>query len=159
MSKLILIRGLPGSGKSTLAKYIKNYCGHTYTRWEADAFYDTLEGYVFDPSLIKDAHMWCYTNVVRDIRGDQNVIVSNTFTTNWEMEKYFQLKEKFPDLEIIVINVTTQFDSIHGVPEETFNKMKNRWEDVDPKWGVVVLDYPKDANKLIIKNGTLEQIK
>lgn len=147
MSKLIIIRGLPGSGKSTLAKNFRMYGGPHYTIWEADMFFITPNGYEFNPLMIKDAHAWCYANVVRDLVRKVNPIVSNTFTTNWEMEKYFLLKEKFPDLEIVVINVTTQFESIHGVPKETMDKMRNRWEDVDPKWGIHawnIFEYPTD---------------
>jgi thymidylate kinase len=145
MSKLLLIRGIPGSGKSTLAREIcaGNYC---FTRWEADSFYMTIKGYEFNPKLISSAHNWCYHNVIKDLYGNQSVIVSNTFTTNWEMEKYLELKNIFPNLELFVIKVTSQYKTIHDVPEEIMLKMKNRWEDLDPKWGITELLYPDQKN-------------
>ena len=151
MSKLILIRGLPGSGKSTLATEIDksshvDYC--LLNHWEADKFYETVcGGYEFNPEFIKDAHAWCYYNTLQSLYKGYTAVVSNTFTTNWEMERYFQLKDRFPDLEIIVINVTTQFETIHGVPEATMEKMKNRWEDVAYQ-DAIVYNYPEDAHKM-----------
>ena len=145
MRNLILVRGLPGSGKSTLAKRLKEQNYFKYERLEADMFYETPNGYEFDIARIKDAHNWCYYNTMKALKGGMDVIVSNTFTTNWEMERYVKLGEIFDDLFITIINVTTQFETIHGVPEETMKKMKDRWEDVNPAWDVNVYNYPENG--------------
>lgn len=50
---LYLIRGASGSGKNTLAA--KLGCPVV----EADMFFQTDEGYKYDPSRIKQAHAWC----------------------------------------------------------------------------------------------------
>ena len=142
MPNLTIIRGLPGSGKSTLAKKLKEY-DYALMHWEADMFYETINGDEFNINFIKNAHDWCYNNAVHSLFGGNNVVVSNTFTTNWEMERYVKLKEVFPDLIVTIINVTTQFETIHGVPEETMKKMKDRWEDVNPEWDVNIYSYPE----------------
>lgn len=143
MSKLILVRGLPGSGKSTIAKKIKEQNHFMYERLEADMFFETSNGYEFDVNRIKDAHNWCYYNTMKALKSGMDVIVSNTFTTNWEMERYVKLKEIFPNLNVMIINVYTQYETIHGVPEETMKKMRGRWEDVDPSWDVKIYHQPE----------------
>jgi predicted kinase len=143
MSKLILVRGLPGSGKSTFAKKIKEKNHFMYERLETDMFYETPNGYEFDADRIKDAHNWCYYSTMKALKGGMDVIVSNTFTTNWEMERYVALKEIFPNLNIIIINMYTQYETIHNVPEETMKKMKARWQDVDPSWDVTIYHQPE----------------
>ena len=145
MRNLILVRGLPGSGKSTLAKILKEQNYFKYERLEADMFYETPNGYEFDITRIKDAHNWCYYSTMKALKCGMDVIVSNTFTTNWEMERYVKLGEIFDDLFITIINVTTQFETIHGVPEETMKKMKDRWEEVDPEWDVNIYSYPENG--------------
>lgn len=54
--QLILIRGLPGSGKTTMAKTL--YPDHVLC--EADQFFETDKGYIFDGSKIKEAHAYCF---------------------------------------------------------------------------------------------------
>ena len=146
MRNLILVRGLPGSGKSTLAKKIKDQKFYlTGVCIEADMFFETPNGYEFDIARIRDAHNWCYYSTKNALKGGMDVIVSNTFTTNWEMERYVKLKEIFPNLIVTIVNVTTQFETIHGVPEETMKKMKDRWEDVNPNWDVKAYRYPENG--------------
>lgn len=147
MPKLIIVRGLPGSGKSTIAKKLKESY-YALMHWEADMFYETINGYEFDINFIKNAHDWCYNNAVHSLFGGNNVVVSNTFTTNWEMERYVKLKEVFQNLEVDIINVYSQYESIHGVPEETMKKMKARWEEVDPSWDVKIYNVPLDLEEL-----------
>ena len=152
MRKLIIVRGLPGSGKSTLAKKIKDQKFYsTLICIEADMFFETPNGYEFDIARIKDAHNWCYYSTMKALKCGMDVIVSNTFTTNWEMERYIKLGEIFDDLFITIINVTTQFETIHGVPEETMKKMKDRWEDVNPAWDVNIYSYPEMGGIVLMK--------
>ena len=126
MKNLILIRGLPGSGKTTLAKnMISAPHGEATFHFEADQYFYNDGVYEFNSSKLKEAHSLCQYNTSLMLRSysDVTVIVSNTFTTIKEMEYYFDLEYDY--LEII--DVRTQFKSIHGVPEETIKKMKDRW--------------------------------
>lgn len=128
MAKLTLIRGLPGSGKSTYARLVLRADVH----YEADQFFlvGSNDDYVFDASLIKIAHEWCFSNTVRALRRGHDVVVSNTFTQLWELNKYLELLRLIPDLEVEIVEMKTQYGTIHNVPEDTLKKMAERWEDI-----------------------------
>lgn len=87
---LILLRGLPGSGKTTLAKAL----GGIHV--EADQYFMEDGEYKFDASKLKDAHGWCQSIVDSYLRnGFEKIIVSNTFTQEWEMKSYYDLANKY----------------------------------------------------------------
>jgi 50S ribosomal subunit-associated GTPase HflX len=122
--KHIAIAGNIGAGKTTLAKAI----GATY--FEADMYFMQDGTYHFDPSGLKDAHNWCRHSAMHAMRiGDPTVIVSNTFTQEWEMEAYYLLAEEFGYTVHSVI-VENRHDGVneHGVPEEKLEQMKQRFE-------------------------------
>jgi hypothetical protein len=66
-------------------------------------------------------------------KGDQvnvdKIAVSNTFTQFWEMEPYFELAEKYgyKTFSIVVENRHGN-KSIHNVPEDKVQMMKDRFE-------------------------------
>lgn len=123
---LILVRGLPGSGKTTLVKRELPGIAH----FEADAYFtDSAGNYVFDGSKLKEAHEWCYRKTAETLKQGKAVVVSNTFTTLCEMRKYLMLESK----TVTVIEVKSQYQNIHGVPDSTLQAMRNRWQDVDWK--------------------------
>ena len=125
MKELYLLRGLPGSGKSTLAKSISD------VHYEADMYFVNADGaYVFNPALLKDAHNWCQT--MTQIAMEYNtpkVVVSNTFTQEWEMEAYYKLAEDYGYVVFSLI-VENRHGGIneHGVPEEALDRMRARFE-------------------------------
>jgi predicted kinase len=124
MKELILLRGLPGSGKSTLAKLL----GDTY--FEADMYFMEDGIYNFDPSGLKDAHQWCRKSVETAMRrGEDKVIVSNTFTQEWEMKPYYELAEKY-GYRVFSIIVENRHGGVneHEVPDDKLEIMKNRFE-------------------------------
>jgi predicted kinase len=124
MKELFLLRGLPGSGKSTLAKSL----GGMYT--EADQYFMEDGEYKFDPSKIKDAHGWCQDIVHSYLRNEvEKVIVSNTFTQEWEMEAYYKLAEKY-GYRVYSLIVENRHGGVneHGVPSDKLEQMKNRFE-------------------------------
>jgi predicted kinase len=128
MKQLILLRGLPGSGKSTFARSISPAnVGHI----EADMFFMKDGEYKFDASRLKDAHNWCH-DVVETWMGPQGyekIVVSNTFTTEWEMEPYYKLAEQYGyRVTSLVVENRHGSKSVHNVPEETLDKMKKRFE-------------------------------
>lgn len=130
MKELFLLRGLPGSGKSTFAERIGGI------HIEADMFFMKDGEYHFDVTKLKEAHQWCQEGVEKSMVGlnnpkitTQRIIVSNTFTQEWEMKPYFELAEKhgYKVFSIIVENRHGGVNE-HGVPEDTLEIMKNRFE-------------------------------
>jgi predicted kinase len=128
MKELFLLRGLPGSGKSTLAKMLvgdKDYCHK-----EADMYFkDRLGNYNFKPSQLKEAHQWCQQEVEFLMKYEHKVVVSNTFTQEWEMTPYFELAEKY-GYRVHSLIVENRHGGVneHGVPEDKLEIMKNRFE-------------------------------
>jgi predicted kinase len=121
---LYLIRGLPGSGKSTFADILPA------SNHEADTFfYDEDCHYVFDATKLSEAHAACQQGVKEDMENGINAIsVANTFSRQWELEPYRALAKDY-GYDITEITMTGKlFGNHHGVPEETINKMRDRWE-------------------------------
>ena len=130
---LTLVRGLPGRGKSTFANFIWN----DYAICEADKFFTDKEGnYNFDATKLRQAHEWCREQV--EIRMKDNevnpqfypeIVVSNTFTQEWEMEAYYKLAEQY-GYKVFSIIVENRHGGInqHGVPAEKLEQMKARFE-------------------------------
>ena len=136
--KLTLIRGLPGSGKSTLAKDIVD-AGKAYKHLEADQWlgrhYDEDEGkwmrkpmpYFWSPERAKNAHKACQEETEFWLQCGESVVVSNTFTQVWEIEPYLKIAAR-QGAEVEVIEATGNYGSIHDVPAEVIEDMRNRWE-------------------------------
>ena len=122
---LYLIRGLPwipGSGKSTFAKTLGG------EHIEADMFFMKDGEYKFDPTMIGPAHNWVQDVVEHWMDSSiEKIVVSNTFTQEWEMKPYYELAEKYgyTVFSIIVENRHGGVD-VHGVPEEKLVQMEAR---------------------------------
>lgn len=125
---LYLIRGLPGAGKTTLAesllesKIVQRIC-------EADSYFLDEGGvYRFDGAFLGKAHDLCYNLVERAILSGESVAVSNTFTTEREMEKYVDLaKERGIKLVSLVVENRHGNTSVHDVPETAMRRMRERF--------------------------------
>jgi predicted kinase len=128
MKELFLLRGLPGSGKSTLAKSLDGI--HV----EADQFFMVEGEYRFDASKLKEAHNNCltrvksymYINSSKD--NSERIIVSNTFTQEWEMKPYFDMATEY-GYRVYSIIVENRHGGVneHGVPSDKLEQMKNRF--------------------------------
>lgn len=124
MKILILVRGLPGAGKTSLAKAISP-CDVA-----ADDFFDRNTNGIFDSSLIKQAHQWCANETEFWMTQNQpKIAVHNTFTQEWEMQKYFDLADQYGYLvHSIIVENRHESKSIHSVPDNKVAQMKDRFE-------------------------------
>lgn len=130
---LFLIRGLPGSGKSTLGRIIWS----EGVIFETDKYFIQENGeYKFDSSKLKEAHTWCKNQVEEAMKSNfkredwyPEIVVSNTFTQEWEMKDYFDLAVKYGYKVIsLIIENRHNGKNIHNVPEEIIDKMRKRFE-------------------------------
>lgn len=127
--ELMLIRGISGAGKSTFAKSIGG------VHYEADMYFMKNGEYQFDVTLLKDAHSWCQTQVSNSMilnlsaNINERIVVSNTFTQEWEMKPYFELAEKY-GYRVYSLICENRHGGVneHGVPEDKLEIMKNRFE-------------------------------
>jgi predicted kinase len=130
MKELFLLRGLPGSGKSTLAKTLGGI------QIEADQYFVDSNGeYKFDASQLKHAHNYCQGQTEAWMKTDgaqvnaDRIIVSNTFTQEWEMEHYYKLANLYGyRVYSIVVENRHSGENVHGVPADKLEQMKNRFE-------------------------------
>ena len=117
------IRGLPGSGKSTFGKSLN--CFHI----EADMYHIMNGGYIFDKDQLSEAHEWCYDMFTQSCKL-MDVVVSNTFTRYSELKPYIDYC-KFYRIPFKIIRMETNYKSIHNVPNEVIDGMRERFEDIE----------------------------
>jgi predicted kinase len=126
---LFIVRGIPGSGKSTFAKTLGG------KHFETDNFFMVDGEYKFDVTKLKAAHEWCQNSVntamILNITTDLNstIVVSNTFTQEWEMKPYFDMAETY-GYRVFSLIVENRHGGVnqHGVPQDKLEIMKNRFE-------------------------------
>lgn len=125
MKNLILLRGLPGSGKSTVAEMFPKA-----VHYEADMYFMVNGEYKFDVTKLKNAHVWCQDMVYMDMLKDvPTIVVSNTFTQEWEMEAYYKLAKDYGyTVFSLIVENRHGGRNIHGVPDDKLEIMKNRFE-------------------------------
>lgn len=129
MEKILTIcRGIPGSGKTTFAKTL----GGIHV--EADQYFMEDGVYKWDPTMIKNAHNYCQGQTQAWMKTDSDqidtskIVVSNTFTQEWEMQPYFDMAKEFgySVFSVIVENVHGG-KNIHNVPDDRIKQMKERF--------------------------------
>lgn len=91
--------------------------------------------YTFNPALLPQAHDYCKRMVESAMdrskyeHGYDKLVVSNTFTQEWEMKPYFDLAKKYGyRVHTLIVENRHGNKSIHDVPDESIEKMKKRFE-------------------------------
>lgn len=132
---LYIVRGPAGSGKSTycqkvLLPKIFEETGAKIENRENDAFFtDACGNYNWDPKKMWLAIKICRGQVQRDLEKYGVAVVSNTFIDMSSMKDYFKLAEDM-GAEVKVIRMGNWYGSIHGVPEDKIQQMKDNMVDV-----------------------------
>lgn len=132
MKNLILLRGLPGAGKSSFAKTMWS----EYVVCEADDYFVENGEYKFNARDLPKAHNWCKFRVEVFMKDNQvnpqfypNIIVSNTFTQEWEFRDYYKLAEQYGyRVYSLIVENRHGGKSVHNVPEEIVVNMRNRFD-------------------------------
>jgi predicted kinase len=124
MPVLIIVRGLPGSGKSTFALLLgtKAIC-------TADDYQTDKGVYNWKPERVKDAHQWCQRKCRRFMKAHvERIVVTNTSTQEWELAPYYDMARRAGyTVYSVIIENRHNGQNIHNVPEETLEKMANRF--------------------------------
>jgi predicted kinase len=94
---------------------------------EADMWVDYSHRYESD--AVKRAHAICQSQARRALVSGGSVVVSNTFTRKWEMQPYLDMAHQY-GAQVEIITATGDYGSIHGVPAEAIQAMRERWEEV-----------------------------
>ena len=139
IKKLILVRGLPGSGKTTFAKFLMEYIDIFNLNTDEFGVFEiatddcwdqpyTING-KFNSAGLGPAHLKCQETVENKmVFSTPVIIVHNTFTTESELEPYITLAKKYNyEVTTLIIENRHKNTSIHDVPKETIQKMKNRF--------------------------------
>ncbi|XP_051963152.1 NEDD4-binding protein 2-like 2 isoform X2 [Xyrauchen texanus] len=91
---LILLRGVPGSGKSTLARELLS-TGPNGMILSTDDYFFQDNRYVFDHTLLGDAHDWNQKRAERAMLECRSpIIIDNTNVKAWEMKPYVEIEEQ-----------------------------------------------------------------
>ena len=135
MKTLLLIRGLPGSGKTTLARTLEARITGSFEVCADDYFMVDGE-YKFDAAKLEEVHRLCQLGTRLALeKGTSFVIVHNTFSKRWEMERYLRMAEEH-DYRVQVVDLFNAGLSInelvernvHGAPHKTIKQMWDRWD-------------------------------
>ncbi len=131
---LLLLRGLPGAGKTTLASTIAALDGameHWQVAiWAADQHFEQSDGtYKFNGAELPLAHRKCQEGTERSMRaGMALVCVTNTFTTEEELEWYYDAAKRYNyKVHSVIVENRCGTQNVHGVPAEAMSKMRERF--------------------------------
>ena len=128
MKTLYLIRGVPGSGKSSFAKELLDN-GFVQMHFEADSFFYGNDGvYHFDEKYLPQAHQLCQDNTWYWLGRNRSVAVSNTSTTETEVETYAKIAEEAGAKFVsIIVENRHGGTNLHNVPEKKIKQMRKRF--------------------------------
>lgn len=125
---LIVLRSIPGGGKTTYAK--QKFPDATVC--SADHFFEDEDGnYNFNFRLLGKAHGACKNKCLEAMkRGDEEIVIDNTNTTQKEFSPYLKMAQKHNYVaKVIRINCTPEVGferNTHGVPLEAIRRMHGR---------------------------------
>lgn len=124
MNTLYLLRGVSGSGKTSLAKNFLASGLVDFIFAADDYFYNEKGEYLFDSSLLNEAHQECQESTEKRLSEGYNVCVHNTFTAEWQMKHYKDLAKSYnARLVVLVVENRHGGESSHDVLYSTVVNM------------------------------------
>ena len=127
---LYCVRGVSGAGKTSLVANLILTLPNAVMVAADDEFSLPDGGYSFEPNRLPYAHRNCLKRAEQALADDvEHVFVCNTFTQEWEMKNDFDIAISH-DCRIVTLIVENRHGgkNVHGVPEATLTKMKNRFD-------------------------------
>ncbi len=126
---LTIVRGCPGAGKTEFAKFLAYGKDDVVILSTDDYFVDPkTKEYKFDPKKLGAYHEKCYQEAYCYIESGKSVIIANTFTRDTEIKPYQDLAAMFKvRFNSVVIEHRHTGSSVHGVPDETIEAMRKRF--------------------------------
>lgn len=120
-----ILRATSNSGKTTYANHIKSLFPETVICC-ADDFFETKEGYKFNPKQLGLAHQKCKDKFHRAIQyAETNIIVANTNTRESEFHYYRDLAEKFGyKVFFLVLENRHRNVNHHNIPDEVIYRQQ-----------------------------------
>jgi len=95
-----------------------------------DYFTDPETGvYTFEPGRLKEAHKLCVDGCKWHMENEEpTIVIANTSTQEWEMEKYEELAKQcqYRVFHVIVENRHGS-ENVHGCPEDKILQMLERF--------------------------------
>ncbi len=130
MNRLIIIRGIPGSGKSTLARKLTVKIPHSIVT-EADMYFEDYDDW--NGREVGKAHIWAQSLTRKQLFNQRSVIHTGTLCTAQQLLDFLtnvigDLKSRVPKI-VEIVDMKTQFESIHNVSESTLESMRRRYEE------------------------------
>lgn len=129
MQTLYIMQGVPGSGKSTVAKAIKGDYNPRIVICSTDEYFYEGGVYKFDPSKLGEYHLKNLWRAIDFMEKGFSVIVDNTNIRAKDCKNYVAHALRL-GMSVQFIRVTGNFQSIHGVPQATIDRMKASMEDL-----------------------------
>lgn len=124
---LYLIRGVCGAGKSTFANTLYE-SGVVDFVFEADKYFEINGEYKFDASKLGIAHKNCQELTALWLYKGASIAVSNTSTTEKEVETYRKIADECnANFVSIIVENRHGGTNTHNVPEDKIQQMKNRF--------------------------------
>lgn len=125
------MQGPSGSGKSTWAEAWARRTGAVIV--SADHYFETRDGYRYDPKQLGTAHNACFCQFLSAVREKMRVVVDNTNTDAIDVAPYVAVARAYK-AECVVVRMPVSLAdapvlaarNMHGVPEGTIRRQIER---------------------------------
>ena len=127
--KVVIMRGISGCGKSTYTR--KHYPKAVVV--SADHYFERNGKYEFDREKLGAAHADCFRRFNQALqKREPLIVVDNTNTRKWEMERYYDAAVK-AGYQVEVVRLVCDPDkaakrNVHQVPADAVTNMASRFE-------------------------------